>query len=90
MCIPCQGEGRVILHGLVFDRVRELRAEYASYRTIAQIIYEEFDGDWQPSYSSLVGESLCDMAGIDRHAEFKEYCAWRAEQAKEKTHGHRS
>lgn len=76
-CPTCLGSGLVPTdrNEELKARVRKLRtALHYSWRTIADIIHQEFKGCWHPHDSQVVGESLCAEAGIDRSAEFLSYC----------------
>lgn len=74
-CSVCDGKGYD--SEAVLERVRELRSNDHSYRSIAAHIHREVGGTWTPPDNALEGEALCLAAGIDQGAEFE---AWIKER----------
>jgi hypothetical protein len=75
-CSACYGRGHD--PEAVCRRVRELRADHHTYRSIAAIIHQEAGGKWEPPDNQLEGEALCSAAGIDHNDEFQ---AWLDEKS---------
>ena len=76
-CNVCQETKRAPVESdhEVLELVRNLRGDNHTWREIACLVKNGFEGDWIVDQSS--GEHLCSLAGIDRNAEFWEFVKWR-------------
>lgn len=76
-CSVCGGLG--YNSEAVLERVRELRADHHTYRSIAAHIHQEVGGTWDPPDNQMEGEALCWAAGVDHGDEFQ---AWLDENTR--------